>query len=152
MSWEILNEDALNKIKKQKDFEDQTVKKLTPLYESAQNPVIKLFIHNIILDTMRHSDTYQVLIDLNSTAVMGKESQEVGEKELASHITEEAKMLKQTKDISEVVKDKKIKRLILNILEDEQKHHRVLTDLLGILRKEAVEWDAYLYDLITGFP
>ena len=152
MSWEILNEDAFNKIKKQKDFEDQTVKKLTPIYESVQNPVIKLFIHNIILDTMRHSDTYQMLIDLNSTAVMGRESQEIGEKELAGHIKEEAKMLKQAKDISDVVKDKKIKQLILNILEDEKKHHRVLTDLLGILKKEAVEWDAYLYDLIEGFP
>ncbi len=134
MSWEILDEDALNKIKKQKDFEDETVKKLTPLYESAQNPVIKLFLHNIILDTMRHSDTYQMLIDLNSTAVMGKESQEIGEKELASHIKEEAKMLKQAKDISEVVKDKKIKQLILNILDDEKKHHRVLTIYL-ILKK-----------------
>lgn len=152
MSWEILDEDALGKIKKQKEFEDQTVKKLTPLYESAQNPVIKLFLHSIILDTMRHSDTYQVLIDLNSTAVMGKESWEMGEKELASHINEEAKMLKQAKDISEVVKDPKIRQLVLNILEDEAKHHRLLTDLLGILKKEADEWDAYLYDLITGFP
>jgi rubrerythrin len=152
LSWEILDEDAFNKIKKQKDFEDQTAKKLTPLYESAQNPVIKLFLHCIILDTMRHSDTYQMLIDLNSTAVMGKESQEIGEKELASHISEEAKMLKQAKDISKVVKDKKVKHLILNILEDEQKHHRLLTDLLGILKKEAVEWDAYLYDLYRRLP
>ena len=152
MSWEILDEDALSKIKKQKDFEDQTAKKLTPLYESAQNPLIKLFLHSIILDTMRHSDTYQMLIDLNSSAVMGKESKDIGEKEIKSHITEEANMLKQAKDISEVVKDKKIKQLVLNILEDEKKHHRVLSDLLEILKKESAEWDAYLYDLISGFP
>lgn len=152
MSWEILDEDSLSKIKKQKDFEDQTAKKLTPLYESAQNPIIKLFLHSIILDTMRHSDTYQMLIDLNSTAVMGKESKEIGEKEIKTHIVEEAIMLKQAKDISEVVKDKKIKQLVLNILEDEKKHHRVLSDLLEILKKESAEWDAYLYDLISGFP
>ncbi len=152
MSWEILDEDALSKIKKQKDFEDQTAKKLTPLYESAQNPIIKLFLHSIILDTMKHSDTYQMLIDLNSSAVMGKESKDIGEKEIKSHIAEEATMLKQAKDISEVVKDKKIKQLVLNILEDEKKHHRVLSDLLEILKKESSEWDAYLYDLISGFP
>lgn len=152
LSWEILDEKSLSKIKQQKDFEDQTAKKLTPLYESAQNPVIKLFIHNIILDTMRHSDTYQMLIDLNSSALIGKESEAIGEKELVSHIAEEAKMLKQAKEISEVVKDKKIKQLILGILEDEKKHHRVLKDLLGILKKESTEWDAYLYDLIEGFP
>ena len=152
MSWKILEEDALNKIKKQKEFEDQTAKKLTPLYESAKNPVIKLFIHSLILDTMRHSDTYQMLLDLNSSAQMGDESKNIGQKELTIHIKEEAQMLKQTKDISEVVKDKKIKQLILNILEDEQKHHRVLKEVLEILNKESKEWDAYLYDLITGLP
>jgi len=152
LSWEILDENALSKIKQQKDFEDQTAKKLTPLYESAKNPVIKLFIHRIILDTIGHSDIYQMIIDLNSSAQMGKESKDIGEKELKNHIKEEAKMLKQAKDISEAVKDKKIKQLILNILEDEKKHHRILTELLDILEKEAVLWDAYLYDLITGFP
>ena len=152
MSWEVLDENTLSKIKQQKDFEDQTAKQLTPLYESAQNPVIKLFIHSLILDTMRHSDTYQMLIDLNSNAQIGKENKEIGEAELANHIKEEAKMLKQTKDISDAVKDKRIKQLLLGILEDEKKHHRVLKDLLEILKKESDEWDVYLYDLITGFP
>lgn len=152
LSWKILDEDALSKIKTQKEFEDLTAKKLTPLYESAKNPVIKLFIHSLILDTMRHSDTYQMLIDLNSSAQIGQESKDIGQKELAIHIKEEAQMLKQTKDISEVVKDKKIKQLILNILEEEKKHHRVLKELLEILNKESTEWAAYLYDLITGFP
>jgi hypothetical protein len=152
LSWKILEEDALNKIKEQKEFEDQTAKKLTPLYESAVNPIIKLFIHSLILDTMRHSDTYQMLLDLNSSAQMGDESKDIGQKELTIHIKEEAQMLKQTKEISEVVKDKKIKQLILNILEDEKKHHRVLKEVLEILNKESKEWDAYLYDLITGLP
>ena len=61
MSWEILDEDALTKIKKQKDFEDQTAKKLTPLYESAQNPIIKLFIRSIILDTSARFDMLRFL-------------------------------------------------------------------------------------------
>lgn len=152
LSWEKLSGDLLSKIKRQKDFEDQTAKKLTPLYESAKNPIIKLFIHSIILDTMKHSDIYQLLIDLDSNALIGKESQEIGEKELTGHITEEARMLKQAKDISEAVVDKKIKQLVLNILEDEKKHHRVLKEVLEILNKESKEWDEYFYDLITGFP
>ena len=98
--------------------------------DSAKNRVIKLFIHSIILDTMRHSDTYQMLIDLNSNALIGDESKAIGQKELASHIEEEAQMLKQAKDISEIVADKKIKQLILNILEDEKKHHRILKKYL----------------------
>jgi hypothetical protein len=152
LSWEVLDENALSKIKKQKDFEDETSKKLTPLYESAKNPIIKLYIHSIILDTMRHSDTYQMLIDLNDRAQIGEESAKLGEQELKNHITEEAKMLAQTEQISKSVKDKRIKQIILGILEDEQKHHRVLSELMKILKKESKEWDAYLYDLMTGFP
>lgn len=152
LSWQILDENALNKIKKQKDFEDETSKKLTPLYKSAENPIIKLYLHSIILDTMRHSDTCQMLIDMNERAQIGDEATKLGEKEIKIHIAEEAKMLKQAEEISKLVKDKKIKQIILDILEDEKKHHRVLTDLMGILKKESKEWDAYLYDLITGFP
>ncbi|HUK84343.1 MAG TPA: ferritin-like domain-containing protein [Candidatus Acidoferrum sp.] len=152
MSWEVLDESTLSKIKEQKFFEDETSKKLMPLYESAKNPIIKLYIHSIILDTMRHSDTYQMLMDLNERAQVGEESAKLGEQELKSHIVEEAKMLAQTEQISKAVKDKRIKQILLSILEDEQKHHRVLNELMKILKKESKEWDAYLYDLMTGFP
>jgi len=152
LSWERLDENTLSKIKKQKDFEEQTAKKLTPLYESAQNPLIKTLIHSIILDTTKHAETYQLLISLDSTGLMGNESKDLGKKEIATHLKEEALMLKQAKEISEAVKDKNIKQVVLNILEDERKHHRVLTELLHMLEKESEEWDAYLYDLITGFP
>ena len=152
MSWEILDDKTLSKIKKQKAFEDETAKKLAPLSEAAENPIMKLYLHSIILDTMRHSDTYQMLIDLNERAQIGDESKKLGEDELKSHITEEAKMLKQTEEISKSVKDAKIKQIVQGILEDEKKHHRVLSELMKILKMESKEWDAYLYDLIEGFP
>jgi rubrerythrin len=152
LSWEKIDENSLNKIKKQKEFELQTAKKLTPLYESAQNPLIKALIHSIILDTTKHAEAYQMLIDLDTTAVMGEESKNLGKKEIAAHLKEETFMLRQAQEISQMVKDKNIKEVILNILEDEKKHHRILTELLAMLEKESKEWDAYLYDLITGFP
>ncbi len=70
-----------------------------------------------------------MLIDLNSSAQMGDESKDIGQKEFKMHIKEEAQTLKQAKDVSEVVEDKKIKQLILNILEDEHKHHRILKEV-----------------------
>jgi bacterioferritin (cytochrome b1) len=83
---------------------------------------------------------------------LGNENKGLGKEEVAAHLKEEALMLKQAQEISEAVKDKNIKQVILNILEDEQKHHRVLKQLLSIFEKESEEWDAYFYDLITGFP
>lgn len=152
MSWEKFDENTLNKIKRQKEFEEQTAKKLTALSESAQNPLIKALLHSIVLDTTKHAETYQMLIDLNSSALLGKENKGLGKEAVAAHLKEEAFMLKQAQEISEAVKDKNIKQVILNILEDEEKHHRVLQQLLSMFEKEAEEWDAYFYDLMTGFP
>lgn len=152
MSWEKLDETTLSKIKKQKEFEQQTAKSLTPVYEAAQNPLIKTLIHGLILDTTKHAEIYQMLIDLNTSALMGDESKNLGKKEIAKHLKEEAFMLKQTREISEVVKDKNIRQIILNILEDEKKHHKILMQLLAMLESESTEWNAYLYDLIEGFP
>ncbi|MCW4005109.1 MAG: ferritin-like domain-containing protein [Candidatus Bathyarchaeota archaeon] len=152
MSWKVLDESALEKIREQKEFEDQTAKKLTPLFQSAKNPLIKLYLHSIILDTMRHSDTYQMILELNDTALVGQQSQALGKQELTAHINEEAKMLKQTQDLIQTTTDPKIKQLLQNILEDEQKHHKTLTNILDILQKESKEWNKYLYDLIEGFP
>ena len=152
MSWEKLDENSLKKMKKQKEFEEQTAKSLTPVYEAAKNPLVKTLIHGLILDTTKHAETYQMLIDLNTQGLVGEESKALGQKEVAKHLKEEAFMLKQTQEISEVVKDKNLKQVILNILEDEKKHHKILTELLEMLEKESKEWDAYIYDLITGFP
>ena len=152
MSWQTLDESTLSKIKLQKDFEDQTAKQLTPLYQAAKNPIIKLYIHRIILDTQKHSDTYQMLIELNQSAQMGEESKALGEQEIKNHIVEEAKMLKLTVEISQTLKDEKTKHIIDDIIKDEERHHHDLLNLLEVLKKQSAEWDAYLYDLITGFP
>jgi rubrerythrin len=152
LSWEKIDENTLNKIKKQKEYEELTAKSLTPVYQAALNPLVKTLLHGLILDTTKHAETYQMIIDLNTRAAMGEESKNLGKKEIAKHLKEEAFMLKQTQDISEIVKDKSIKQIILNIVEDEKRHHKILTELLGMLEKESKEWDAYIYDLIEGFP
>ena len=152
LSWEKLDEKTLSKIKQQKEFELQTAKNLTKVYESAQNPLIRTLIHSLVLDTTKHAEIYQMLTDLNTSALMGEESKALGKKEISKHLQEEAFMLKQTQEISEEVKDKNVKQVILNILDDEKKHHKILTQLLEMLQKESKEWDAYIYDLIEGFP
>lgn len=152
MSWEKFDENTLNKINQQKEFEERTAKKLTSLMESAQNPLIKALLHSLVLDTTKHAGTYKMLIDLNSSALLGRENQGLGQEEIATHLREEALMLKQAKEISEKIKDKNIKQVVLNIIEDEQKHHKVLQQLISMFEKESKEWDTYFYDLITGFP
>jgi len=76
MAWEKVDDKTLSRLKEQKAFEDKVAKGLTFWHESFKNPFVRLFIHRIILDTMRHSDTYQMLIDLNEGAFISEASRE----------------------------------------------------------------------------
>ncbi|UCH31542.1 MAG: hypothetical protein JSV05_08625 [Candidatus Bathyarchaeota archaeon] len=152
MAWHKVDDKTLEMLKEQKAFEDEVAQRLTSLYDSAKNPLVKLYFHRIILDTMRHSDTYQTLIDLNKRALVGKASKERMTSELSTHIKEERKMLEQAKKISRSVEDEKIRQILERIVEDENIHHKTLKELEEILAKESEDWNRYLYDMFTGFP
>jgi len=152
MAWEKVDDKTLSRLKEQKAFEDKVAKGLTFWHESFKNPFVRLFIHRIILDTMRHSDTYQMLIDLNERAFISEASRETMTAELAAHIKEESRMLEQAKKIGQSIKDKRFKQVLKHIIEDERKHHKILQELSEILKKEAAEWNRYLYKMSTDFP
>ena len=149
MAWEKVDKQTLARLKEQKAFEDRVAKGLTFWHDSFQNPFVRLFIHRIILDTMRHSDTYQMLIDLNEGAFIGEASRETMAAEVAAHIKEERRMLERAKTIAQSLKEKRFKQILTQIIEDEKKHHRLLQDLSDILRKEAAEWSRHLYKMST---
>jgi len=150
--WEKVDNQTLEMLKEQKAFEDETVKRLTPLYDSIKNPLAKLFIRRIILDTMKHSVTYQTLIDLDKRALVGDIARETMAKKLKTHIIEERKMLNQAEKISESIKDEKFKKILESIVEDERKHHKVLQEMFEIIKREAEDWDRYFYEITTAFP
>jgi len=148
--WEKVDDETLGLLKEQKDFEDKTVKKLTPLYDSLKNPLVKLFIHRIILDTMEHSDLYQTLIDLNKRALVGDIDRKIMNETLTTHIKEENKMLNKAIEISMSMKDRNFRKILERIVEDERRHHQILQELFKIIEQEGKEWNVYLYDMFTG--
>ncbi len=148
--WKKVDDKSLEMLKEQKAFEDETAKRLIPLYNSVKNPFVRLFIHRIVLDTMKHSDTYQTLIDLNKRVVIGDVDRKTMAEELTTHIKEENRMLKQAEKISGTIEDKNFKQILEQIVEDERQHHKILQQLFEILKKEAKDWNRYLYDMFTG--
>jgi len=148
--WEKVDDETLEALKQQKAFEDETAKKLSPLYNSATNPFVRIFIHRIILDTMKHSDTYQTLIELNRRVVLGEIDRKKMTEELTTHIKNEGKMLDRAKEISRTVKDENFRKILEHIIEDEIQHHRILQDIFEIIKKEGEDWNRYLYDMFTG--
>jgi len=148
--WEKVDDRTLEVLKQQKAFEDETVKKLSPLYNSATNPFVRIFIHRIILDTMKHSDIYQTLIELNRRVALGEIDRKKMTEELTMHIKNESKMLDRAKEISRTLKDENFRKILEHIIDDEIQHHRILQDIFEIIKKEGEDWNRYLYDMFTG--
>jgi len=148
--WEKVDDETLEILKQQKAFEDETAKNLSPLYDSATNPFVRLFIHRIILDTMKHSDIYQTLIELNRRVALGEIDRKKMTEKLTAHIKNESKMLDKAMEISKAVKDENFRKILEYIIEDEIQHHRILQELFEIIKKEGVDWNRYLYDMFTG--
>jgi rubrerythrin len=150
LAWEKIDEQMLTRLEKQKAFEDETAKKLRPLYESASNPFVKLFIHRIILDTKTHSDVYQTLIDINRRVVVGETDRKRMTEELTSHITTEREMLDKAEELNQSVKDESFRKILTQVVEDERRHHHILKELLTIIKKEGKDWNQYMYDMFVG--
>jgi rubrerythrin len=150
--WQKIDNNILAMLKEQKAFEEETVKRLTPFYNSMKHPLVKSFIHRIILDTMKHSDMYQTLIDINERVLVGDIDRNVMFKELSTHVKEENEMVNRAITISKSIKDENFKKLIESIIEDERRHHKILEELFKIIKIEGEDWNRYLYNIMKDYP
>lgn len=150
--WKKVDDETLEMLKEQKAFEDETAKRLTPFYNSLKNPLVKSLIHRIILDTTKHSDMYQTLLDINDRVLVGDINKNRMTEELSTHIQEETKMLNKAVEISKSVKDENYMKLIERIIEDERLHHKILKELFEIIKKEGEDWNRYFLEIMKDFP
>jgi hypothetical protein len=153
MGWSKLKMkiEIIKKLKEQKVLEDEMAKRLTIFYDSTKNPLVKLFIHWIILDTIKHSDIYQTIIALNSGVTVGDIEKDKMTMELRTHISEELEMLKRGEEIGVEIKDRNTKRLFDIVIDDERRHHQILVELLSIIEKadevSRKDWYQQLYNV-----
>ena len=149
-----MKREIIEKLKEQKVLEDEMAKRLTTFYNSSKNPLVKLFIHWIILDTIKHSDIYQTLIALNSGVVVGDIEKDRMTMELTTHISEELEMLKRGQELDEQIKDRNTKELFNIVIDDERRHHQILVNLLYIIEKvdemSREDWYRQLYKVIKA--
>ena len=99
---------------------------------------------------MKHSDTYQTLIDINRRVIVGETGRKKMTEELTSHIKNESEMLDKAVEISKSVRDKSFRKILEHIVEDEKRHHQILQELFEIIKKEGEDWNKYMYDMFTG--
>jgi hypothetical protein len=132
-----IKQEIISRFKEQKTLEDEMANQLMAFYNSTTNPLVKLFVHWIVLDTRKHSEIYQTLITLNSGSgvIIGDMEKDRMTKELTTHVSKEAEMLKRSEEIGDQIEDENTKALYEIIINDEKRHHQLLVDLLWLIEK-----------------
>ncbi len=145
-----MDEELIRMLKEQQAFEQNTADSLTASVNRTKNSIVRLFLNRLVLDSLKHADLLQALIDLNTGAIVADIDKYRMKKELNKHILNEKKMLSRAQMIVGRVDDERTRGLLWQIIADEQRHHKILDELLRII--ETIEnirdedwWELY-YD------
>lgn len=127
-------EDAIDLLSRQVEVE----RKLVSLYKNAEEDIksraVKHLLHMIQLDSRKHIDSCQLIIEVLKGEDILKEEKEEIMKGLQRHITLEEEALDRAKKLLENVwirEMKGLKELVIQWRNDEKKHHKALKKLVG---------------------
>lgn len=138
-----MDAELMEKLSVQIAFEKDQAETLKPLIDEIRNSVVKMFLSRVMLDSMKHANMLQAIIDLGSNQVIWYIDKQKTVKELKKHIRIEEKMLKNVKGILNKIEDQNIMTLLKEILADEERHHRILTRLMKITESIDVSKDTW---------
>jgi rubrerythrin len=90
----------------------------------TSNPVIKLILNQLALDSKKHENILNIILTLihSSENAMDEENENF-DWTIHQHIKYEDEMLNNYEKLVDETKDKRIRFLLQNIISDEEKHH-----------------------------
>ena len=137
-------------------FERNQADSLTPTIEAVKNSLIQVVLNKIKLDSMKHAHMIQAIMDIDAGQVIWYIDKQAMLEKFNRHLKIEGEMLESIRNLVTKVEDKKVKPLFQEILEDEKRHHRMLTRLVEIVESIDVskeDWiDLYRKRLQEEWP
>lgn len=135
-------------------LETKIVKSITDSADKIDNEAVSMALRGISLDSTKHAEMYRSAISLMTTTSMAlnQEQLDLQKKVVSDHIKMEEAVIKELDKMLPSVKNEKVEFLLMAILQDEKRHHKLLNTLYEILiRGEAVTegdwWDAVWGDV-----
>jgi len=120
-------------LRDQMELEKSTAGILSSTVQNTRNSVVRLFLDRLVLDSLKHADMLQALIDLSAGALVTVVDKEEMKTSLEKHIQQERMMLSRLEEILKRVEDPKAKSLLKQIAEDERRHHKILEEVTRIV-------------------
>ena len=146
---DLERDELLGLLKEQLALERETIASMDEQVRRTKNRIIRLLLHGIVLDSMKHIDMLETMIDLLTGSVVPEtEKDELG-KELNRHVQIEKDSLDRLEGVIRKTEDKGVRFLLQNIASDERRHHTVLDQIISTLaigeNITDMDWWDYLY-------
>jgi rubrerythrin len=135
----MMSKELIEMMRNQITLELKTAEILTPTVKATNNSIVKLLLHRLVLDSMKHADMLQSVVDLTEGKIASIAERDTMKRVLVEHVKNEKDMLNRIKKIAVKVEDAKVKALINQIVKDERMHHKILAQLLKIVEWRSIE-------------
>lgn len=147
----MLSKEEITKFfEKQVFMENEIATSINKALLKIRNPAVKGVLKGISLDSVKHGEMYKAAIELLSTVPPALSQQEFDEllKFVKRHVTEEEKAIMSMEEVINQVEDEKVKLLLEAIFSDEQRHHKLLNDVMEILVKRETITEEDWWDIL----
>jgi rubrerythrin len=138
----------ISMLERQRMMEEETAEALNKLLKNVENKVVKLMLHGLILDSIKHADILQAVVDVLKGKVFSEVEKFELNRGLETHIKNEEEMMNRFRDIVNRVEDERVKGIISQIIKEEERHHQELRELFNIFKSlgnlSEEDWWEYL--------
>jgi rubrerythrin len=152
-------EELIQLLKKQIELEGKMVDSMNQTMSKLKNVVVKQLLNGIALDSRKHQDILNAVIELLRVATaMTEVERDQLSREISDHIEVEERMLNNVKVAGDKTDNVRVKFLLQYIASDEKRHHQTLREIMDyIVSKEIITeaewWDALYRDAVAhGAP
>lgn len=146
---DLERDELVGLLKEQLVLERKTIASMDKQVRRTKNRIIRLLLHGIVLDSMKHIDMLETMIDLLTGSVVPEAERDELGKELKRHIEIEKDSLDRLEGVIKKTEDKGVRFLLQNIASDERRHHTVLDQIISTLAVGEditdMDWWDYLY-------
>jgi len=149
---EVVKVEKLKFYENQIKLEDDIIKAATASLAVVDNEVIIELIKSITMDSKKHISILNALIALNSKTggikMISEEVKDELQKKIDHHIQLEQKAIERYQEMWEQLENEKEKLLIKTILNDEIRHHEVLSKIYQFIIQDVTLKDEDVFQII----
>lgn len=140
------------------ESEKRAVKLLDDSMKRTSNTVIRLLLHQLVLDSTKHEHMLSVILELLE-APSKEQFESEGEKfreVIEKHVEVEREMLEGFEKIVDKTEDKRVRFILQNIVSDEKRHHAIMKRVYELVcegdeAKDEKWWDfLFRYSRLSG--